>query len=133
MSPRHISTDSSDRLFVCDTGNNRIQVFEAAIELGPDASAVFSLTSLASPQGVFVSPVTGEIWVANSGGATFYRYPRFESLEANQFLPDFAFASGATFEHPLALTVDAFSNLAGGLFHQPCWVVLPGDDAGERG
>ena len=28
--PRHISTDSSGRLFVCDTGNHRIQAFEDA-------------------------------------------------------------------------------------------------------
>jgi uncharacterized protein (TIGR03437 family) len=115
--PRHISTDSSDRLFVCDTGNNRIQAFEDVTKLGPDASAAFSLTrvdqynNLSSPQGVFVSPVTDEIWVANSGGTALYRYPRFELLVANQFMPDFGIASGATFEHPLALTVDTFSNL----------------------
>ena len=111
--PRHISTDSSDHLFVCDTGNNRIQAFSDATQLGPDAIAAFSLTNLSSPQGVFASPVTGEIWVANSGGSTLYRYPRFDVLQApgSQFQPDFAIASGAAFERPMALTVDAFSNL----------------------
>lgn len=115
--PRHLSTDSSDRLFVCDTGNNRIQAFEDVTKLGPDANAAFSLTrvsqgsNLEAPQGIFVSPVTDEIWVANSGGTTLYRYPRFELLVASQFLPDFGIASGANFEHPMSLTVDTFSNM----------------------
>ena len=49
--------------------------------------------------------------MASSGGTTLYRYPRFELLEASQFLPDFGIASGAAFEHPLALTLDTFGNL----------------------
>ncbi|HSW48982.1 MAG TPA: hypothetical protein VLH09_02355 [Bryobacteraceae bacterium] len=116
-SPRHIGVDTSDRLFVCDTGNNRIQAYDSIGAAGQDPNPAFQLTnadpvgSLNAPQGVFVSPVTGEIWVANSNTQYILRYPNFETLLVNGYRPDFVINTGTSAERALALTVDGFGNL----------------------
>ncbi|MFB3777318.1 MAG: hypothetical protein ACE141_06890 [Bryobacteraceae bacterium] len=116
-SPRHIGVDTSDRLYVCDTGNNRIQAYDSIGVAGQDPTPAFQLTnadlvgSLNSPQGIFVSPVTGEIWVANSGTQYILRYPNFETLVVSGYRPDFVMNTGTSAERALALTVDGFGNL----------------------
>ncbi|RPI17970.1 MAG: hypothetical protein EHM65_02590, partial [Acidobacteriales bacterium] len=114
--PRHISIDTSDRLFVCDTGNNRIQAYDSVSWASADPSPAVLLTradpvgTLNAPQGIYVSPITGEIWVANTGSPYVLRYPRFETLAVSP-VPDFLMPSAAIVERPLALTVDGFGNL----------------------
>ena len=115
--PHHISMDTNDTLFVCDTSNNRVQAYDSTVwKVADGVNATLTLTradpfgSLSAPQGIFVSAVTGEIWVASSGGQYILRYPKFATLVVSP-LPNFAISSNANIEHPLALTVDAFSNL----------------------
>jgi uncharacterized protein (TIGR03437 family) len=80
--PHHISSDTDARLYVADTGNSRVLIFDSVSNVpSAGAHAAYSITGLHSPEGVFVSQNTGEIWVAdtnNSGLAL--RYPRFDSL-----------------------------------------------------
>lgn len=127
--PRHISADTDDRLYVCDTGNNRVQIFDRVVVAGPDPSAAVTLTSASpvgsvrSPYGVFVSWPTGEIWVMNTsslpGQAPHYdgnvkyllRYPRFFDLPKTNFAPDTILRSESSSELPLAATLDSFGNL----------------------
>jgi len=107
--PRGIALDSSDRLYVCDTGNSRLQIFPPISALGAtdDPSAAVALSGLRNPQGVFVSQTTGEIWVANTGGNQSLRYPHFDLLPINNYRSDYTIPAGA----PLALTQDGLGNL----------------------
>jgi uncharacterized protein (TIGR03437 family) len=105
-SPRHISTDTDDRLYVADAGNNRVLVFDRITTAGTDPFAAFSLTGVQNPQGIFVSPLTGEIWVANTRGNRATRFPRYERL-AISTASDYNIPSSA----PLAVTQDANGNL----------------------
>ncbi|MBM3811896.1 MAG: hypothetical protein FJW20_09700 [Acidimicrobiia bacterium] len=111
--PAHIAVDSDDRLYVCDPGNNRVQIFSRAPNLlgGNGPSAVFTLSRLSRPLGIVVSQLSGEIWVANSGGSSNQaglRYPKFDELTSGAGdNPNYAVPSLV----PLAVTLDGFGNL----------------------
>ncbi|MBC7928651.1 MAG: hypothetical protein H7039_23660, partial [Bryobacteraceae bacterium] len=107
-SPRHISTDTDDRLYVADAGNNRVLVYDRITVGSNDPDFAYPLGGVNAPQGIWVSPFTGEIWVANTrGGAGLAtRFPRFEQLAINPNA-DFNIPAAA----PLALTQDASGNL----------------------
>jgi uncharacterized protein (TIGR03437 family) len=79
-SPRHISADSSDRLYVCDSGNNRIQIWANAPTAITGQGSSLQLSGFSSPQGVVVSQLTGEAWVTNTGSDTVQRLPSFQNL-----------------------------------------------------
>lgn len=114
--PRHIATDTFDRLYVCDEGNNRVQIFDSVGAAGTDPRPAVILTSggtfgaLRNPQGIAIGP-GDEIWVANTNSGQILRYPRFLDLPAAGFSPDGGFPSAANVELPVALTVDGFGNL----------------------
>jgi uncharacterized protein (TIGR03437 family) len=105
-SPRHIALDTDDRLYVADTGNNRILIYDRVTTASNDPPVASTIGGLNTPQGVWVSPFTGEIWVANSRGNAMLRYPRFERLTTG-VRSDYQIASGA----PLAATQDGSGNL----------------------
>jgi uncharacterized protein (TIGR03437 family) len=109
--PTHLAVDSSDRLYVCDTGNNRLQVFTNAPQASNGATAAFSLggagTSINSPQGVAVSQISGEIWLANTGANTIFRLPEFTALLLNPTSQVTQIGSPA----PAALALDPSDNL----------------------
>jgi uncharacterized protein (TIGR03437 family) len=111
--PRHIATDTDDRLYVADSGNNRIMIFNRVTIAGPDPRATVVLTnsgtgnSLQAPRGLYVSPVTGEIWVGDTNGNRLLRYPRFDDLPFTGFVPNFGMTSIA----PLAVAQDSFGTL----------------------
>ena len=107
--PRHISTDSDDRLYVADTANGRVQIFDHAPTASPDPQAAVSLTSgLQNPFGMYVSPVNGDIWVADAGANTAVRYPAFNSLEATNNAPNLTLHNVIS---PRAVTEDAWGNV----------------------
>ncbi len=91
VSPRGIAVDSNGRLYVADTGNNRILVYSqiGGVNAGDDPSPVLAITNsttntnLRSPIGVSVDPVSGQIWVAEpqSGSGRILRYPEFSVLQ----------------------------------------------------
>jgi uncharacterized protein (TIGR03437 family) len=111
--PRHIATDTDDRLYIADAGNNRVLIFNRATVAGPDPRPAVTLTltntstPLRGPRGVYVNPVTGEIWVADTNGNRVLRYPRFDDLTFTGFVPNFAMTAAA----PLALAQDAYGTL----------------------
>ena len=111
MGPNGISTDIDDRLYVADTGNNRVVVYERAPAAGIDPTPaqvlpVGSGFTINAPRGVFVNRSTGEIWVVNTGANQLLRYPQFSNL-ALPSLSVTAIPSTA----PLATTQDGFGNL----------------------
>ena len=83
-SPHHIATDTNGQVYVADSGNNRVQIFsDPNNPLTPpnSADAILTLPGLSDPQGIYVSPLTGEIWVTT--GSTATRYPKYDTLQLN--------------------------------------------------
>ncbi len=60
-SPRQIATDTSDRLYVADFGNNRLMVWTDARNQATGATSAAFFNNLPGTQGVVVSPISGEI------------------------------------------------------------------------
>jgi uncharacterized protein (TIGR03437 family) len=85
--PRHISADTDGLLYVVDSGNNRVQIFpDPNSSLTPAQGAQASLTitdNLNSPRGIYVSPLTGQIWVTDTNNDRVKQYPRFDQLQVN--------------------------------------------------
>ena len=78
-SPTHLTVDSSDRVYVCDTGNNRVVFFNSISTSG--ATSAFQLNGLNGPEGIVVTQDTGEIWIANTGSDQIYRFPVLDDVE----------------------------------------------------
>ena len=107
--PRQIARDADDRLYVADTGNRRIAIYNHAptASLGQPAAQTLT-TDLTSPFGVYVGPVTGEIWVADPGSGAAVRFPAFSELAPANEAPNGRLVDAAG---PLAITEDAWGNL----------------------
>ncbi|MDX1979692.1 MAG: hypothetical protein SFV51_05440 [Bryobacteraceae bacterium] len=84
ISPRQIALDTDDRLYVCDTGNNRVLIYDRiTAPLGfadPSPALTLAGSAIVNPQGIFVSKKTGEIWIANTGRNELLRLPIFQLL-----------------------------------------------------
>jgi len=83
-SPRHISADSSDRLYVADSGNNRLLVFANAPTAASGAGSSLQVPNFSGPEGVIVSQITGEAWVTDTGNAAVVRLPPYELLSLGE-------------------------------------------------
>jgi uncharacterized protein (TIGR03437 family) len=112
-SPRLLATDSDARLYVADTGNNRVLIFDSFNNLPTsDSRAASQLSGLSGVRGVFVSQRTGEIWVTNTGGGTVQRYVRFDQLQINgRPTVTIPILVGSFSVPPLAVTQDQFGDL----------------------
>jgi uncharacterized protein (TIGR03437 family) len=108
-SPLAITTDVDDRLYVIDSGNNRMVVYgnvPQTLAAGNDPQPTLSVPGLNNPAGVFSDPRTGDIWVADSGHNQVLRYPKFDQLVLS-LTPT---ATLANVPGPLSVGLDAFSN-----------------------
>ena len=107
--PRHISTDTDDRLYVADQGNNRILIFDRVPVAPSNPRAVFILAQgLRAPASVAVSSLNGDIWVADTGGTRgVLRYPRFDRLPIEGDRQNYIIPS----PNPLAVALDPFNNV----------------------
>jgi uncharacterized protein (TIGR03437 family) len=107
--PSGLAIDGAARLYVADTGNNRVQIFSIG-----NPTATLSVPTKA-PYAVAVSPNTNEIWITDFttfsiGGVSFpgrvLHFPVYEQLALNptqalSILPD---------SYPFALALDLFDN-----------------------
>ncbi len=105
-SPRHIATDSSNRLFVADSLNNRLLAFTASARGSLGAAAVLQVPNLSTPQGVAVSLNTGESWVTSTNSNIIYRLPEFNTLQVNS-----QFTAQIGSNGPIAVALDSFDDL----------------------
>jgi uncharacterized protein (TIGR03437 family) len=110
--PRHVAADTSGRAYVVDTGNNRVMIFGDPHDPGTastGAHAVLIIAGLSSPRGIYVSPVTGEIWVTNTGAnpSICLRYPSFEQY----FLTGASNGSVPAYGATLAVAEDQYGDL----------------------
>jgi uncharacterized protein (TIGR03437 family) len=107
--PLHIAADTDDRLYVADSGNARVDIYNHAPTAVLDQPAAQFLTAgLVTPQGLYVSAATGEIWVADPGAGGALRYPQFNQLAAEN-----GAYNAAIIDHvdPLAVTEDEWGDL----------------------
>ena len=110
--PRHIAVDTSDRLYVCDTGNDRVLIFTNSRNAANGVPSSYQITSansgvgLSTPQGIAVSPLTGESWVADANAGMVYRFPEFDTL-----LTTGAATASIASQTPLAVALDAANNV----------------------
>jgi uncharacterized protein (TIGR03437 family) len=108
--PHHLAGDSSGRPYVVDTGNNRVMIFGDPHDPSTpvaDAHAVLIISGLSSPRGVFVSPITGEIWVTDTNNSKCLRYPNFEQY----FLTGASNGSVPAYGATLAVAQDQYGDL----------------------
>ncbi|MGH9558403.1 MAG: hypothetical protein ACRD30_04120 [Bryobacteraceae bacterium] len=110
-SPRHMAADGFDRLFVADSGNNRVLAFTSPENAGNGQSSSYQINGLRSPQGVAVSADTGEIWVANTNANQIWRLPAYDQLilNSNPNQPPISETIGSP--TPLAIALDSSDNL----------------------
>jgi uncharacterized protein (TIGR03437 family) len=107
--PHHISTDSDDRLYVADSGNGRVSIFDHSPGASPGQPAAQTITSgLSSPRGVYVNPDNGDIWVGDAGTGQAVRYPAFAQLVVAGGASNAALSEAG---RPLALVEDTWGNL----------------------
>jgi len=108
--PRHVAADTSGRPYVADTGNNRVMIFgdphdPNTASLG--SHAVLIISGLSAPRGIFVSALTGEIWVTDTNNNKCVRYPNFEQY----FLTGASNLSVPAYAATLALAQDQYGDL----------------------
>ena len=104
-SPRGIGVDSSDRLYVADSQNNRVIVY-ASTSTTPNGATGTAIPGLNSPEGVAVSPNSGEVWVAAYGANLVYRFPDFSQLVTNPGATAALSSAG-----PIGIALDSFDNI----------------------
>lgn len=103
--PHLISLDSSDQLYVADTGNNRVAVLPSVPTAGNNPPVSFSIANLTNPYGVFVDPSTGAIWVANTGGDQVLQYANAAAVIESATPSATLAVSG-----PVSISTDPFAN-----------------------
>lgn len=107
-SPRGIASDTSDRLYVADSGNGRVLEFIQAPEnLINGPTSTNSLTGLNQPQAVAINPTTTELWVANTNSSEVVRYPEYTTCQLSSCQPTAQLGSYG----PLGLALDASGNV----------------------
>jgi len=112
-SPRQIAVDPQDRVYVCDTGNRRIAIFDTIGNLSTTlpATAISLSANLNQPIGITIgtagSPNAGQLWVSDFGRNQVFHYPPFNQLLQNGS-PDL----GVGALHPLSAAFDSFGDLA---------------------
>jgi uncharacterized protein (TIGR03437 family) len=103
--PHLISLDSSDELYVADTGNNRIAVLPSVPTAGDNPAVLFSIAGLSNPYGVLVDPGSGAIWVTNTGGNQVLQFASGASIIENATPSGTLNAFG-----PVSVATDPFGN-----------------------
>jgi uncharacterized protein (TIGR03437 family) len=93
-SPHGLAVDSNQRLYVVDSGNSRVLVFDDIRRAGPDPHSIVSIPA-SSPRAVFIDQytptgggaLTDEIWIGDSNRA--FRYSGgYNSIFTSNFTPD---------------------------------------------
>ncbi len=83
--PLSVAVDAQDRIYVADSSNRRLLVFDRA-EFLTDGSAPALALNLASnnrnvtPIGLAIQNGSGDVWAADGAGNRVLRYPAYETL-----------------------------------------------------
>ncbi len=109
--PMGLAIDTDDRLYVADTLNGRISIFDriSAQTDGANAALVLPIPG-GQPHGVTVSARTGEIFVPELRTGRVFKYPRFDQLiVSGNFDPDPGFVLPAF--GPRSVLLDPLGNI----------------------
>jgi len=107
--PLGIASDTSDRLYVADYGNNRVSIFDQAPEgISNGPTSTLQDTAIYQVEAVAVSSITTELWIAYTGGNQILRYPEYTHC---QIISCTATALLYTNAAPLGLALDASDNV----------------------
>jgi uncharacterized protein (TIGR03437 family) len=104
--PRGVTVDVDDRMYVVDSGNSRVHIYNRITQAGTDPTPALTLAGLNQPLGVHSDPRTAELWITDGGNNRALRFPAFESLSVN--VRSNLLVAGPL---PLDLKVDSNSNL----------------------
>jgi len=93
--PHGIAVDSNQRLYVVDTGNNRVVVFDDIRRAGPDPHSLVAIPGLTTPRSVFIDqytpsgggPKTDEIWIGDANRALRFS-GGYNGIFSSNFTPD---------------------------------------------
>lgn len=109
--PLSVSTDAQNRIYVADTNNNRLLVFDRPEFLADGANAGLLLpfsSQNVTPAAVTVESATGNVWVADIKGSRVLRYPAYEALAlGGSTQANYSFSTYG----PRNITFDAAGNL----------------------
>jgi uncharacterized protein (TIGR03437 family) len=106
--PHHLATDNEGRLYVADSGNNRVVIFSDVAGAPQGGSrATLALTGFAQPRGLYVNGLTGEFWVSEANSGNVRRFPRYANLILNPAPIFTALAAGSS----LAVAQDQYGDL----------------------
>lgn len=78
--PRGMTVDTGDRLYVADSGNNRVVVYNGTGNIANGSTGIVIQSSLNNPEGVAVSASTGDIWVSSTGNNSLFRFTEYSKL-----------------------------------------------------
>ena len=82
--PRGIAVDVDDRLYVVDSGLNRVMIYNRAPQAGVDPTPALTLSGFQAPVGATSDPRTGELWITDGGSTnSALRFPAFAQLTVN--------------------------------------------------
>ncbi|MCS7026876.1 MAG: hypothetical protein NZV14_18925 [Bryobacteraceae bacterium] len=124
-SPRSITIDTDDRLYVADAGNNRIVIFDRVTVAENNPSPALTIPNISSPHGVFVSHRTGELWVTNTAASNpqMLRYPKYIDMVVQGAQPNYRIPMTT---NPIMVTQDAAGNLLVGMSSNRVEMFFPG-------
>ena len=100
-SPHGIAVDSSQRLYVVDTANNRVLIFDDIRRVGSDPHSTIQIaglgggnSALSAPRSIFIDQYkpdggtsTDEIWIGDSGRAMRF-FGGYNAIFSSGFSPD---------------------------------------------
>jgi uncharacterized protein (TIGR03437 family) len=127
--PKHIATDTDDRLYVADETNNRLMIFDNVSFAASNNARAGTIVTGATPtapfgllRGIFVSKITGEFWTTEVNTSRVLRFPKFDDLPFQQNSANFQITSNAA----VAVTQDAFGDVFVAEFTNRIAIYYPG-------
>ena len=111
--PGDLITDADGKVYIADTGNNRIVVLNRYYELDFEISTFDNMQgnpdSFSSPSGVFVTEES--IWVCDTDKNRLVRFDKQGNFEAIVDDPDIEFADASSSYNPTAMAIDQYGRM----------------------
>lgn len=109
--PEDMFIDEDGKIYVADTGNNRIVIYDSdytfLFEISSDGSySEGDLSALKEPKGIYVDPKDGAIIVADSGNARIVEFTKYGNLRYSYPKPESEILAQDFSYQPLKVTKD---------------------------
>ena len=109
--PEDMFIDNDGKIYIADTGNNRIVVYDSdytfLFEISSDGDySQGDLSALKEPKGVYVDPSNGAIIVADSGNSRIVEFTKYGNLRYSYPRPEDELLSSDFSYQPIKVTKD---------------------------